>query len=177
MIEKWKSIPNYEGIYEASSLGRIRTCEGKTTIRNLDMVIRWKSRILKGRGHPSLGFRVSLCKNKTHKDWLVARIVAMTFYGMPEENMTVNHKDGNRFNNSIENLEWLTIGDNIRHGFKNNLYPQTSINLKSELGEVMNFKSLAEGSRYLGRNVGYLHSCLTKNRIPTTCDGYTFTIV
>ena len=101
MSENWKAIPGYEGLYEASTLGRIRTAEGKTTSSRRFFKRVWKQRILKGRA-------VSLWKDGKEKDWLVARLVAMTWIDGYCEGMTVNHKDRNRFNNNIDNLEWLS---------------------------------------------------------------------
>lgn len=109
MSENWKAIPGYEGLYEASTLGRIRTAEGKTTSSRRFFKRVWKQRILKGRGsNPRIGYRVSLWKDGKEKDWLVARLVAMTWIDGYCEGMTVNHKDRNRFNNNIDNLEWLS---------------------------------------------------------------------
>jgi hypothetical protein len=177
MKEIWKDIPNYEGCYQASSFGRVRTCEGKitNTIRHGER--HWKSRIMKGRGKQIGGFRVSLWKDGIYKDWRVARLITMTFYGIPKVDLTVNHKDGNRFNNRVENLEWMTLGDNIRHGFENGLYPQIKVILISELGEKLEFSSLAEGSRWLHKNVGYLSYCLKKGRKARTYNGYEFQII
>lgn len=104
MEEIWKDIPDYEGIYQASSLGRIRTAPDKTTYTELRGVRHWKTRIMKGRGNnKQTGARVGLWKNGKCKDWLVARLVAITFLGEPKgENNTVNHINGNRLDNRIE---------------------------------------------------------------------------
>ena len=68
MEEIWKAIPNYEGIYEASSFGRIRTCEGKTTFTKRHGIRHWKQRILKPKGETyATGYRVSLWKNRKKK--------------------------------------------------------------------------------------------------------------
>ena len=119
--EIWKAIPHYEGIYEASNFGRIRTCEGKITQTQHHGIRHWKQRILKPKGETyATGYKVTLWKDGKSKDWLVARLVAMTFLG--ESNLTVNHIDGNRFNNCIENLEWCSLADNIKKGFELGLY-------------------------------------------------------
>ena len=112
--EVWKHIPNYEGLYQASNFGRIRSVEGKTTESVWHGTRVWKGRILKNKTKipQECGFRVTLWKDKKSLDLLVARLVCMTFYGVPKNmnnkdvklRMTVNHKDGNRFNNNIENL-------------------------------------------------------------------------
>ena len=160
--ELWKDIPNYEGIYEASSFGRIRTKEGKTTHTKRHGVRHWKSRILKGRGDfYKTGKRVSLWKDGKCKEWLVARLIAMTFLGMPKESDTVNHKNGNRLDNHIENLEWLSIADNIRHAFDTGLMPYKKVKLYNRDCEMV-FRSLATACEYIGRNKGYLSLCLKR---------------
>lgn len=162
MTELWKDIPNYEGLYQASSLGRIRTAEGKTTYSKLHGERKWKQRILKPkacRDFNACGYRVSLWKDGKHKDFLVARLVCTTWHeNLIDTKMTVNHKDGNRLNNRIENLEWLSLGDNIRHGFENGLYKQNKTILVSvSTGETFEFRSQSEASKFLGRNHGYIN--------------------
>lgn len=99
----WKDVPGYEGIYQASNFGEIRTVEGKTTHSKRHGKRVWKSRVLKGRGDNLIpGRRVSLWKNGKPKDFLVARLVATTFLGVPPEGFTVNHKDGNKIRERID---------------------------------------------------------------------------
>ena len=162
MNETWKDIPGYEGIYQASTFGRIRTPEGKTTHSSLHGTKHWKSRILKGRGNRPEGARVSLWKDKKAKDFLVARLVALTFLGEPPEDFTVNHKDGNRFNNRIDNLEWLSRADNIRHGFITGLY-STQKPMSVTDGQIQyDFRSMSELDRFLQRSHGYTHDRVKK---------------
>ena len=164
-MEVWKDIPGYEGIYQASSGGNIRTKDGKTTNNKRYGVRVWKSRILKGRGDdPKTGKRVSLWKYGRAKDWLVARLVAITFLGYPKDGFTVNHKDGNRLNNNIENLEWLSLADNIRHGFSTGLYPTKSVEIIS--GEtVITFDSMSKCDKFLGRRRGYTSEAIINGRL------------
>ena len=170
-MEVWKDIPGYEGIYQASTLGNIRTVEGKTTFSKRHGIRRWKSRILKGRGdNPQTGKRVSLWNGGKAKDWLVARLVAITFLGNPPEGFTVNHKDGNRMNNNIENLEWLSLADNIRHGFSTGLYPTKAIIL-SRNGQTFEFASMAKCDEFLRRKPGYTSNSLKKRYTVFDADG------
>lgn len=160
--EIWKDIPTYEGIYQASSWGRIRTAPGKTTTNKRYSKRVWKVRVLKGRGYnTNMGLRVSLWKDGKCKDWLVARLVAMTFLGFPKESDTVNHKNGNRLDNRIENLEWLSLADNIRHAFNTGLMPYKKIKLYNEECELI-FRSLTKASEHIGRNSGYISLCLKR---------------
>ena len=160
-MEQWKNIPGYEGIYQASNLGRIRTSPGKLTHTEKHGDRHWESRILKTRGMQSSGYRVSLWKDGKHKDFLTARLIAMTWCVGYNESLTVNHINGDRFDNRAENLEWLTLGDNIRHGFQTGLYPQIKVRLiDTESGKTNEFISMAAASRFLGHCDGYLSNLL-----------------
>lgn len=175
--EIWKDIPGYEGIYQASTFGNIRTPEGKTTKTERHGVRHWKSRILKGRGdYRTTGKRVSLWKDGKAKDWLVARLVATTFFGEPRNGDTVNHKDGNRMNNNIENLEWLSLGDNIRHGFETGLYPQKAVSIEKD-GQVHSFRSLVKCDRFLHRADGYTSSAIIKKRKLKAANGDIYSVL
>ena len=128
IMEEWKDIPGYEGLYQASNFGRIRTCEGKTTSNARFGVRVWKQRIMKPKRAANkngrIDLRVELWKDGKHKTLLVSRLVAFTWCEGYKDGWTVNHKNGNQLDNRAENLEWLSHGDNIRHGFANGLYPQ-----------------------------------------------------
>ncbi len=174
--EIWKPIPGYEGIYDASNYGKIRTAKGKTTYTLKHGSRLWESRILKTRGNGKAGYRVSLWKNGKPKDFLTARAVAMAFLGVPKINMTVNHIDGNRFNNCVENLEWLSLADNIRHAFETNLMPtQKAVMLKTE-NEATKHISMARASRYIGRNPNYISLCIKKNKNAMSNNGIYYQI-
>ena len=130
-MEEWKDIPGYEGLYQASTQGQIRTCEGKVTSNARYGKRVWKQRILKqkccqnAKGRSDL--RVELWKGNSHKTWLVSRLIAMTWCDGYRDGWTVNHINGNPMDNRAENLEWLSLGDNIRHGFAIGLYPQAKL--------------------------------------------------
>jgi hypothetical protein len=181
-MEIWKDIPGYEGLYQASSFGRIKTCENKVT-RNARYSTRvWKSRIMKGRGNRyATGKRVSLWKDGKSKDYLVARLVALTFLGESPKDYTVNHKDGNRLNNNIENLEWISRGDNVKHAFSTGLMSriQKGIVLKDDsTGNVYEFNSYSECSRFLGRNHGYVSHRYKNNHLTMlNNEGRTFRVL
>ena len=173
--ETWKDIPVYEGIYQASDYGRIRSVDGKVTTSTKHGLRKWKGRIIHYKGdNPKTGWRVSLWKEKKEKSYLVARLVAMTFLGKPDDfdntvntkdRITVNHIDGNRFNNKLDNLEWLTLADNIRHAFDNDLMStQKAVILDVGNGFCRRFKSMAECSRYLGLNNSSISNAYKRGR-------------
>jgi hypothetical protein len=172
-MEQWKPIPGYEGLYDASTHGRIRSTPGKITSNAQYSQRVWKSRILKGRGDKwTPGRRVSLWKDGQCKDLLVARLVAVTFLGAPPaEDWTVNHKNGNRLDNRIDNLEWLTRADNIRHSFETGIQTSQKLTRLIGDGEVLSFRSMTLAGYGIGRNHGYIHDCLKKNKRARSADG------
>jgi hypothetical protein len=173
-MENWKDIPGYEGLYQASNFGNIRTVEGKITSNKRYATRCWKSRVLKGRGdNPKTGNRVYLWKDGKPKDWLVARLVATTFLGDPPNGFTVNHKDGNRLNNRIDNLEWLSLADNIRHGFATGLYPQKPVTLVKD-GQWLTFRSMARCDAFLGKHAGYTSARMQKFDTLVDANGNTY---
>ena len=177
--EIWKDIPYYEGIYQASDLGRVRTVDGKITHSTRHGIRKWKGRVLKNKTkvvNKKTGYRVTLWKDKKSKDWLVARLVCMAFYGIPKnfgltttgQRITVNHKDGNRSNNKLDNLEWCTLKENIQHGFITGLYKQHKIALIIGNDFYKEFISKSQAGLWLGRSVGYISDRLIKKKYTAT---------
>ena len=184
--EVWKEIPRYEGLYEASSLGRIRSVDGKVTYSTRHGRRVWNGRILhnKTKVPRKEGYKVDLWKNRKPDNWIVARLVCMAFHGAVEfkkhggDRITVNHKDGDRLNNKPENLEWLTLKENIRHGFENGLYRQCVTILIQKNGCGKKFRSQAQASNFLGRNNGYINLRIRNGKkVATTSAGEKYEIV
>lgn len=175
--ELWKDIPDYEGLYEASSFGRIRTKLGKITFTERHGIRHWKSIIMSGRGdNLKTGKRVGLWKDGKVKDWLVARLVAITFLGKPTKDAnTVNHINGNRLDNRIENLEWLSVGDNVRHAFDTGLMPCHKIRLYNNDCDL-SFRSMTIASKFIGRCHGYISMCIKKNAKIISVDGKEYNV-
>jgi hypothetical protein len=110
MAEIWKPIPGYEGKYEASSLGRIKSVPRKHQLKEIIMTLD---------DHNS-GYKVVKLRGLLgYKKCFVHRLVAKAFIPNPMNKEIVNHKDLNRWNNTLNNLEWLTQSENVRHGYEN----------------------------------------------------------
>ncbi|HDY66240.1 MAG TPA: endonuclease [Candidatus Scalindua sp.] len=109
-MERWKKIKNYEGLYEISSFGRVRSLARATT----------RGGILK---QNKSRFYLSVCLSKENyfRTFSVHRLVAKHFIPNPKNKPYVNHKNGDRFDNRIENLEWVTPSENKKHAVKNGL--------------------------------------------------------
>ena len=177
-MEIWKDIPNYQG-YQVSNYGRVRT-HNKITHNEQFKKRVWKDRVLKPKiSKKDNCSRVDLWNDGKHKTLLVYRLVAIAFLGLPtDEKMTVNHKDGNRLNNHLDNLEWLTRGDNIRHGFENGLYhSQKECTLIGDY-ETYSFKSMSKAGDFLNHSHGYISKIIKKNKdIATDKNGNKYRIV
>lgn len=173
-MEEWRDIPGYVGIYEASTFGRIRSKEGKMTYSAKHGARCWKQRILKQKvcrnKKGRIEARVDLWKDGAHKTFLVSRLVAMTWIPGYSPELTVNHRDGSPLNNKADNLEWVPLADNIKRSFSDGLHSNCKqIRLQSG-NRIYHHDSMAEASRSLGRNKGYIHNCLRKSRpILSTC--------
>lgn len=115
--EVWKDIPNYEGLYQISNYGRVksleRKIEHKTTYGGYYHV---RGKILKPKIEKDGYFRIGLKKNGIKKFYRLNRLVAQVFIPNPNNYEVVNHKDENKLNNCIDNLEWCTQKYNINYG-------------------------------------------------------------
>ena len=121
--EIWKDIPNYEGLYQVSNIGNVRTLDKyvNSSIKNNDKVKR-KSQILKQynkRGY----LQVTLTVNNKRHYFGVHRLVAQAFIPNPNNFPQVNHKDENPLNNNVKNLEWCTAKYNCNYGSRNSKIP------------------------------------------------------
>lgn len=110
--EQWLPIKGYEGLYEVSSMGRLKSLRRSDSIgRSL------QDRIVTPKNCTNQYQASTLCKNGIKKQILRHRIVAMAFIPNPENKDEVNHKDGDKTNNKVSNLEWATKSENERHKY------------------------------------------------------------
>lgn len=131
MKEAWVDIKNYEGLYQISSLGEVKSLKRNTT----------HERILIPRIDRNGYLYVILCKNGITKTKKIHRLVAENFIENPENKYSVNHKDGNKLNNCVDNLEWATMKEQARHAVDNGLWVWTETS-KEKLRNTMIKKGL-----------------------------------
>lgn len=123
--EIWKDIPNYEGLYQASNLGNIKRLS-KIDYKGINNCKRiFKEKIHKPVLQKSGYLLCALTKNKITKKYLVHRIIAETFIKNEFNKKQVNHINGIKNDNVIENLEWCTRNENTIHAWKNGLIKLT----------------------------------------------------
>lgn len=136
-METWKPIPEYEGIYEVSDRGnvrRIKLARGSGFMQNMKQAPNHY-------GYP----RVSLCRDNAPKQFLVHRLVAAAFLGPCPVGQEVNHKDGDKANPRLENLEYVTSKQNSEHATAHGLMPfgNRRTNAKLTPSDVRQIRSFA----------------------------------
>lgn len=118
--EQWKDIPGYEGLYQASNYGQIRSLDNiqHVMFRGKSVIKLKHGKIIKQGKHRGGYVLVWLSKNGSVRAHTVHRLVAETFLPNPDELPEINHIDGNKKNNAITNLEWVSRSENLNHAYK-----------------------------------------------------------
>lgn len=182
--EVWRPVPDFEGYYEVSSKGRVRTCQHIRKSRgNSTAVVRPR---IKQLCDDSDGYlTVSLYAGKRSANKRVHRLVAEAFIANPSNLPQVNHIDSNKHNNSVENLEWCTNLYNIQHSVNFGDRDYTKISAASvevwgiklicnETGQQ--FQSIKELSRALNIKYDVCYNALHKYKYFKFGD-YTYSIL
>lgn len=170
-MEIWKDIPNYEGLYQVSNLGRIRRI---LFINNI--IAKKENKILKTHTNKKNRVYVSLYKNNVRKNCILHRLVATTFIPNPNNLPEVNHIDGNPSNNNVYNLEWCTKKYNMKHAYDNNLCKLKTYNNSNKKAIIRNdgktYDCAYSAAKDINVSVFSIRDVL-KGR-SKTCKGYTF---
>ena len=174
--EVWKDIEGYEGVYQVSSKGQVRSVDRDITQQKDGTVFtrRMKGRVLKTQLINSGYELVNLSKGNIRDARTVHRLVARAFIPMEEDRKDVNHKDGVKTNNCVSNLEWVTRSENIQHA--HDFIPRKSNGKKVmcvETGDV--FRTVEEASRNMNLNRAAISHAL--NGRSKSSGGYTWRYV
>ena len=110
MIEEWRDVKGYEGLYQVSNLGRVKSLEKYVSRidRGVLKTSFYPEKIFKTRVNTCGDITIDLTKDKVRKSYLVHRLVAIAFIPNPENLPVINHKDEVKTNNVVSNLEWCT---------------------------------------------------------------------
>lgn len=163
MIE-WRDVKGYEGLYQVSKTGLVRSVDRITTGN--------RSRKIKGKilrpGTNGFGYLVvALCKDGKARTKRVHRLVATAFIPCENENLYINHKDGNPQNNNVSNLEWCTQKENVQHAYDTGLNPSTGILTASQIEYIQSvYKPYSRefGTGGLSRKLG-VHQSVVWNAL------------
>ena len=153
-MEIWKPINGYEGIYEVSNTGRIKSLEREySNSGSYSGKIKRKESIIK-QNINRLGYHVvTLSKNGVRKFHIVHRLVAFAFLENPNSFKEVNHKDLNKSNNNVDNLEWCDRTYNINHfyHYSNKSSKYKGVSFSSERNKWVAYIDLNKKRFSLGR--------------------------
>ena len=144
-MEIWKEVKGFENDYEISSLGRLRT-KDRFVKHYKGGVRKYKSQLKKIRLSARGYLRCNLKKDGKRYDFTVHRLVALSFLKEDKKRVFVNHKNGIKTDNRLENLEWCTLSENIEHAVKNRL-----IKTKLSDKEAMEIKNSKLSNRKLAK--------------------------
>ena len=180
MDEIWKDIEGYEGLYQVSNTGQVKSLnyKGRGVVKLLKQAINYN-------GYK----RVSLYKDGKQKHYFVHRLVAMTFIPNPDDLPIINHKDENKTNNNVNNLEWCThkynnnygtVKERLSESTKGRYKGKNSPNAKPILmydiegNFIRRFDCIHDTNEYFGKEYAYknVSACLTGRR--KTVFGYVF---
>lgn len=153
--EVWRDISGFEGLYQVSNLGRIKTLITERYINRWGgYYIKQDPKIMKlslyTKIKSKMYYRIQLCKGKRYFHFTVHRLVADAFIPNPEEKPQVNHIDGNKLNNHVSNLEWVTDDENKKHAKRSGMiWRGHSINTsKLEEDQVIEIRRLFDTGNY-----------------------------
>lgn len=168
--EIWKPVENYEGLYEVSNLGRIKSLERTVWNKGRGYYKTVPERTLKGVSDKDSYLVVYLCKNGKSKTHKVHRLVAEAFIPNPNNLPLINHKNEDKTDNKVENLEWCSYSYNNTYndkakkiGRKLRNDPKRSkpiIGVDKVTGLKVEFPSTMEASRQTGIDHRRINACL-----------------
>lgn len=122
MTEEWRDIKEFEGLYQVSSIGRVRSLDREVWSPSNQSMSRIKGVVRKLDGVGKLYLQITLNKDGLHFKKLVHRLVAETFIPNPNNLPEVNHEDLNKLNNCVNNLSWSSRLSNAQHAKANGRY-------------------------------------------------------
>lgn len=156
MQEIWKDIPNYEGIYQISNLGNVKSLE--RGIMHAGHFSHIKEKIMKPFKNKGGYYCIKLSKNQKYKPFKIHRLVAICFIPNPNGYECVNHKDEDKTNNNVSNLEWCTKSYNNNYGTRQ-LRKRKVLQYNLEGDFVAQYESITMASKHTGIPYSGIKGC------------------
>lgn len=178
MEEIWKDIVGYEGLYQVSNFGRVKSLDRIDAENHFRVGQIMKQKYLRGYA------QVALRNGKRQKEYRVHRLVAIAFIPNPKNLPQVNHKDCNPGNNHVENLEWCDAKYNINYGDRNKKtadrlrgmerpYNWKAVNCFSLSGEFLKrYESVEKAASETKTQANAISACCKKRKYYYTAGGY-----
>ena len=169
IVEIWKDIPEYEGLYQVSNLGNIKSLSR----RNKKRVN--QERLMKLKLNSSGYYQVWLYKNNKDRGFFVHRLVALVFIPNKNNLPEVNHIDAIKINNVVSNLEWCTHLQNMKHANNLGLISTKEMTeskrkyTKNDLDRVIELRNLNKSHREISKQTG-IHKSTVKRMIDKSYD-------
>lgn len=170
-METYKPIKNFDGYYEVSNYGNCRSVERVVIATN--RVIKFKQKQLKA-AITNANYRfVVLCKNGISKPFTIHRLVAIAFIPNLLNKKEVNHIDGNKNNNTVENLEWVTASENMKNAndrigvYKKGINnPRSTPVIKTDKNGIYinSYGSINEAAQKNNCGAGHISECMRGKR-------------
>ena len=155
MEEIWKDISGYEGLYQISNLGNVKSLNYSRT---------GKERILKPGTDKDGYLLVTLYKNRNKRPFKIHRLVAKAFIPNPDNKSDVNHKDENKTNNCVDNLEWMTRMKNNNFGTRNERISKSVLQFTKNGEFVKEWPSATQIKIELGFDQSNISDCCNEKR-------------
>lgn len=120
---QWKDVVGYEGLYKVSNDGQVMSCARVVQHPNNQFAKTqtYPDRIMKLKKNKHGYMEVKLSKNGHRRDWMVHRLVAFAFIDQVEGKPYIDHIDGNKANNTVKNLEWVSMAENNQRAYDTGL--------------------------------------------------------
>ena len=176
MREEWKDIEGYEGLYQVSNMGRVRSLD-RIIVYKDGRVWNCKGRILKNVKGKNGYLYVNLSKvGNVGKPQNIHRLVAIAFIPNPDNLPQVNHKDEDKTNNTVDNLEWCTAKYNCNYGTakerQKSKVSKQIMGINKINGYIITFQSAKEAERKTGINCSHISSCCKGRKKYKSAGGY-----
>lgn len=160
--EIWKDVIGYEDLYQVSNHGNVKSfhkyLKGKLLKPGID-----------GSGY----YHVIFCKNKKRKILKVHRLIAIHFVPNPDNKLEINHIDGDKSNNHVNNLEWCTRSENMKHAYNNGLNKNTrkAASMNNKKYHSKKVKCIETGIVYESTNEAERNTRINHSHISACCRG------